>query len=206
MDTHPNPKVGQPIEVLPISVSEADRRIIAECFHDGGPSEALVAAEIIDAIESLLTAAANRMARSDEIRLPSQKKATIAPVAKMARSLAEALHPSRWAAGDYAELGATSDELLQAHIGLAQLARKAEAAMARLDRVSSSGMNALFFSSALNNATETLGRIFDHARPVAEGEDAAERAGSREEFIEVCRKYLPKSSRGRKPASADPSI
>lgn len=157
-------------------------------------------------IQSVLNHCARRLLLGERVSLPVHTKAALEPIAYQASALALLLDPGRLAQPVVRGLGIDRDGVFALRTSLEHIASNAQRALKDLKKSpSTKGEHNAIYAEALEGVHKVLGDLFESLRVGSEGDDPKERAGDKQEFIELCRGLLPAApahrERKKKPAT-----
>lgn len=181
---------------------EQDCDTLLECLDIDQHTEPERAQRAIEAIEHDLNACLNWMQRGADAPLPAHIVAALKPIAAQAEQLASLIDPARLPVAVLSALGLPALDDGQLCLTLHELALSAQLALTRLSAQNSAGAHVQRAGERLEAALNVLQALYLRLRlaPATSVDKAAEREyqDSKQEFMRICRGYLPRMPTARK--------
>ncbi len=193
MPTETKPKRPVDPYMIPVTISEAHKALLLECVNINPATDPERAGQLISGVEMNLTWNFNMLRRVPGRPLPPHIIAALKPIAKKAAELAALLNPADLPVAVLRELDVCEVDNGKAWHLLTGISGAASMAILRLKEQNSTGLHRRQSSVAMEQAVETLARVFDQF-----ANDPA--VGDKGEFIKICRKYFPKPAKPAKTA------
>jgi len=174
-----------------VTIKKADRDDLAEClgFDVAFETERVNAA--IKFIETQLSRAKARLLALPTIPLPAHKASEFRAIATAADAFALTLQLSRVHPSIWRELSLDTNVLTQVREQAEDVRDAASRAAARLSKKNHRGDSLSFFKDSLDKTFVALRFAFD--AHYVDGLDSESRASDLQEFLKICRRYLPLS-------------
>jgi hypothetical protein len=180
---------------------EQDCETLLECLDIDQHTEPERAQMAIAAIEHDLNACLNWMQRGADAPLPAHIVAALRPIAAQAEQLARLVDPARLPVAVLSALGQTALDNGQLCLALHELALSAQLAITRLNGRNSKGVHVQRAGEQLEAVQGVLEALYLRLRPEPEAlvDQVTEREyqDSKQEFMQICRGYLPRMPTAR---------
>jgi len=196
------PKAPSGVFSFKIQWREQDCDTLLECLDIDEHTESERAHKALEAIEHHLNACLNFMQRGAEAPLPAHIVAALKPIAAHAEQLAGLVDPARLPIAVLSALALPALDNGHLCLALHELAVSAQVAITRLSAEQSAGGHVQRAGEQLESARSVLESLFMRLRPEpavpVDQADADEYHASKQEFMRICRGYLPRMPTARK--------
>src|SRR5579859_6041091 len=189
MATISKPKRSTDPYMVDVMIRQRDRGLILECLD----SDAERAGGLITGVEKLLSMHFNKMRRALDAPLPAHIVAALGPIESRSKELADRLNPQELPVAVLRELNIPEVWDGQAWQLLTSIHVHASIALDRMKNQRSSGMHVRRYGEQLELARNDLEHQFNACRALRPDDDPEEYEGAKQEFLKICRKYLPKA-------------
>jgi hypothetical protein len=200
--TPTRPKAPSALYSFTIELSDEHYDLLLECLDIHQQTELERVQIAIAAIEHDLSACFNFIHRGADAPLPAHIVAALKPVAAHAEQLANLVNPANLPAAVLSTLALPALDSGRLCLTLQELAVAAQVAIARLSANHSAGLHVKRAGERLQAVQSVLETLFTRLRPPPVSfvnQDAArEYQDSKQDFISICRGYLPRMPTARK--------
>jgi hypothetical protein len=198
MPTASKPKRPTDPYTIPVKILKPDRDLIVECLSADAADKSGQSDAFITSVEQLLSLHFNKMRRALDTPLPTHIVAALIPVERQSKELAALLNPHDLPIDVLRALNVSEVWDGQAWHLLMSIHVHASLAVDQLKKQPSSGIHVQLFGEQLETARKDLAHQFSACRPLQPDDDPKEYEGAKQEFLKICRKYLPKAPTARR--------
>lgn len=198
MPTSSKPKRSADPYLVPVKILEPDRDLILDCLGADAVDKSAQSDAFIASVEQLLSLHFNKMRRALDAPLPTHIVAALGPIERRSKELADLLNPHDLPVGVLRALNVSEVWDGQAWHLLTSIHMHASIAVDRMKKQPSAGIHVQRFGEQLETARTDLENQFSACRPPQPDDDPKEYEGAKQEFLKICRKYLPKAPTARR--------